>query len=91
MGHGFHPVPRTGQARASTEQTVIITNERLLTDEEMSMFEYWVARGEATTPLPVSSGLVKGTTKPFFLATRRLATIDLRLTDKPPRRHSAQR
>jgi hypothetical protein len=66
--------------------TVVISRDRLLNDDEMALLEYFAARGEATAPLPYSAGLVKGTTKPFYVATRGLATLDLRLTTTPKRR-----
>jgi hypothetical protein len=66
--------------------TVVISRDRLLNDDEMALLEYFAARGEATTSLPYSAGFVKGTTKPFYLVTRGLATVDLRLTITPKRR-----
>jgi len=70
--------------------TVVISRDRLLNDEELAVFEYFAARGEATDVLPYTSGLARGTTKPFFLATRRLATVDLRLELPAPRRRPAR-
>lgn len=85
-------IPNSSQSRKAFRLgTVIITSDRLLTDDEMAMCEYWAVRGEAKTDLPYSSGLVKGTTKPFFRATRGLATVDFRLVDKPARRRSVRR
>lgn len=66
--------------------TVVISRDRLLSDDEMALLEYFAARGEAREPLPFSQGLAKGTTKPFYVATRGLATVDLRLTITPKRR-----
>ena len=54
--------------------TVVISRDRLLTDEEMAILEYFAARGEATTTLPFTAGFARGTTKPFYVATRGLAT-----------------
>ena len=68
---------------------VVISRDRLLTDDEMTILEYFAARGEATTTLPFTSGFGRGTTKPFYLATRGLGHVDLRL-DHPPRRRSAR-
>ena len=67
--------------------TVVISRDRLLTDDEMAVLEFFAARGEARTTLPFSAGLAKGTTKPFYLATRGLATVDLRLTQSTKRRN----
>lgn len=55
--------------------TIVITRNRLLNDEEMGLFDYFAARGEATEPLLFSSGLAKGKTKPFLLATRGLGML----------------
>jgi hypothetical protein len=71
--------------------TVVISRDRLLNDDELALFEYFAARGEAQEVLSYSSGLARGTTKPFYVATRRLGTVDLRLELPPPRRRSAKR
>jgi hypothetical protein len=55
--------------------TIVVTRERLLTDDELAVFDYFSARGEATTPLTFSSGFAKGTTNPFRLATRGVGTL----------------
>lgn len=65
---------------------VVISRDRLLTDDEMAILEYFAARGEATTSLPFTSGLARGTTKPFYVATRGLGRVDLRLEHLPHRR-----
>jgi hypothetical protein len=41
----------------------------------MALFDHFAARGEATSPLPFSFGLAKGTTKPFFVATQGLGRL----------------
>jgi hypothetical protein len=66
--------------------TMVITRDRLLNDDEMAVLEYFAARGEATTALPYTSGLSKGTTKPFYVATRGIGHLDLRLSQTPRRR-----
>jgi len=68
---------------------VVISRDRLLTDDEMAILEYFAARGEATTTLPFTAGFARGTTKPFYVATRGLGRVDLRL-DHPPRRRSVR-
>jgi len=68
---------------------VVISRDRLLTDDEMAILEYFAARGEATTTLAFTAGFARGTTKPFYLATRGLGRVDLRL-DHPPRRRAAR-
>lgn len=70
--------------------TVVISRDRLLNDEELAALEYFAARGEASETLPFTSGLARGTTKPFYLATRGLASVDLRLELPPPRRRAAK-
>ena len=70
--------------------TVVISRDRLLNDEELAVLEYFAARGESDEILPYTSGFARGTTKPFFLATRRMASVDLRLELPPPRRRAAK-
>jgi hypothetical protein len=65
---------------------VVISRDRLLTDDEMAILEYFAARGESTTSLPFTSGFDRGTTKPFYVATRGLGRVDLRLEHQPRRR-----
>jgi hypothetical protein len=84
-------VPSSATAQRSFRiATVVITRDRLLNDEELAIFEYFAARGESQDVLPYTSGLARGTTKPFYLATRRLGTVDLRLELPPPRRRSVR-
>src|SRR5205807_7712554 len=52
--------------------TMVISRDRLLTDDEMAVLEYFAARGESDVALPYTSGLARGTTKPFSVATRGL-------------------
>lgn len=59
--------------------TIVVTRDRLLTGEELAFVEYFAARGEAREPLPYTSGFARGTTNPFYLATRGLAAVALRL------------
>jgi hypothetical protein len=85
--------PRIPDAVASQKlfdiAVVVISRDRLLTDDEMAILEYFAARGEATTSLPFTAGFARGTTKPFYVATRGLGRVDLRL-DHPPRRRSVR-
>src|SRR5437763_137505 len=66
--------------------TVVISRDRLLTDDEMAVLEYFAARGESDVALPYTSGLARGTTKPFSVATRGLGHVDFRLEVTPRRR-----
>ena len=58
-----------------TARTIVVTRGGLLTDREMAFFDYFAARGEATSELPFSLGFEQGMTKPFALATRGLGTL----------------
>ena len=55
--------------------TIILSRDRLLSSNEMAFFDYMAARGESTSELPFTSGLARGVTKPFFLATGGRATL----------------
>jgi hypothetical protein len=80
-----------GSQKSFRVANVVISRDRLLTDDEMAILEYFAERGEATTELPYTSGLARGTTKPFYLATRTIGHVDFRLTLPPPRRRSVKR
>jgi hypothetical protein len=84
--------PRIPDANAAKKlfdiAVVVISRDRLLTNDEMLILEYFAARGEATTSLPFTAGFARGTTKPFYVATRGLGRVDLRL-ERPPRRRAA--
>jgi len=49
--------------------TIVVSMDRLLTAREMAFYDYFAGRGEATTPLPFTSGFESGTTLPFRVAT----------------------
>jgi hypothetical protein len=55
--------------------SIVLSKGRLLSADEHAFFEHMAARGEARIPLQFSSGFLRGTTKPFFLATRGKATL----------------
>lgn len=55
--------------------TIVLSRNGLLSNSEMSFFEYMAARGEAREPLPYSMGGSSGTTLPFYLATGQRATL----------------
>ena len=83
-------VPDAASAKKTFAVAVlVISRDRLLTDDEMAVLEYFAARGEATTSLPFTSGFARGTTKPFNVATRGLGRVDFQL-EHPPRRRSAR-
>lgn len=70
--------------------TIVVSRDRMLTDDELALLEYFAWRGESREALPYTSGLARGTTKPFYLATRKLGTVDLKL-DPPARRRVVAR
>jgi len=79
--------PAAGVAKTSFRvATVVISRDRLLNADELAVLDYFAARGEALTALPYTSGLARGTTKPFAVATRGIGRLDLRLTIMPRRR-----
>lgn len=49
--------------------TIVATRDRLLNADEMAFFDFFAARGQASVPLPFTSGLSSGVTKPFRVAT----------------------
>lgn len=55
--------------------TIVLSQNRLLTDLEMSFFNNMAARGEATSELQYTSGFARGTTKPFFVASGGRGTL----------------
>ncbi len=69
--------------------TVVISRDRLLNDDELALLEAFAKRGEAKSELPFTAGLASGITKPWYLATRGLSTVDLRLTGTSSKRRSA--
>ena len=71
--------------------TVVISRDRLLNDDEMAVLEYFAARGESDAVLPFTSGLARGTTKPFSIATRGIGHVDFHLDFTPRHRPAAHR
>ena len=63
--------PAYGAAPTSFRMgTIVLSAGRLLSADEMAYFDHLAARGEALTPLQFTSGLARGTTKPFYVATK---------------------
>jgi hypothetical protein len=62
-------VPAYPNAPTRFTMATLIVSDRRLSTREMSFFEYFAARGEATTALPYSSGFARGMAKPFAVAT----------------------
>ena len=69
-------VPAAGEARTGFHMaSIVLSSDRLLSDDEMAFFDHMAARGEALTELPFTSGRASGITKPFFVATRGQGTL----------------
>ena len=66
--------------------TVLVTRTGALTDRELAFFDAFAARGEATAPLPYSSGLLKGTAYPFPIATNGLGGLDTSMACPVPKK-----
>jgi hypothetical protein len=62
-----------------TMATLLVSMDRLLSAREMSFFEFFAARGEATSPVSYSSGFARGTAKPFAVATAGRGTLSTTL------------
>ncbi len=63
--------------------TIILSTGRLLDTNEMAFFDFMAARGEATSEQPFTSGLARGVTKPFFLATGGRGTLSTTVVPMP--------
>lgn len=72
-------VPAYGEAQTHFRVATVIVSSRLLTPREMAFFDYFAARGEATKPLPYTSGFARGTALPFALATGHRGTLSTTL------------
>lgn len=78
------PGPLDAQTHFSVA-TIILSTGRLLNTNEMAFFDFMAARGEATTEQPFTSGLARGVTKPFFLATGGRGTLSTTVVPMPTR------
>ena len=73
-------VPDPGRAqRKFRVATIMVSKNALLPVDAMRQYDYFSARAEETHIVPYSSGLAKGQTKPFYLATRGIGRLDTRL------------
>lgn len=69
-------VPAYGVAQTNFRMaTLVLSQGRLLSADELSYFDAMAVRGEATVPLHYSSGLITGTSWPFYLATKKRGTL----------------
>ena len=76
--HG-HRLPDHTTSQKHFRMATIVVSDRPLSTREMSFLDHFAARGEAKTPLPFSSGLVSGTSLPWFLATDSRSTLSTTL------------
>jgi len=75
-------VPGVGDAQTDFRLgTIVLSHGRLLDESEMAFFDHMAARGAARDELPFTGGLVRGTAKPFFLATGGRATLSTTVLD----------
>jgi hypothetical protein len=75
-------VPAVGDAQTNFRiATIILSNDRLLTNDEIAFFDHMAARGESIRELPFTAGFSSGITKPFFLATGGRATLSTIILD----------
>ncbi|MGH7333783.1 MAG: hypothetical protein ACREKS_13785 [Candidatus Rokuibacteriota bacterium] len=65
--------------RDLTLATIVLSQGRLLTADEIAFFDYMAARGAARTELPYTAGFSRGVTKPFYLATGGRASLETRV------------
>ncbi len=76
--------PRVPTASAAPKHfkiaTIIASHDRLLNENEMALYSLFSRRAEAREELPVHVGFVHVTGKPFYMATRRLGSLDTLLS-----------
>jgi len=60
--------------------TILMTRDKLLDDDAMNFFSYFVRRAEEKGEVPSHIGFTKISTKPFIVSTRGLANWSLQLT-----------
>lgn len=60
--------------------TIIVSQEGLLSEEAMAFYSYFARRAEETREIIYHSGFAKSLTKPFYLVTRSLGSLDARVT-----------
>ncbi len=60
--------------------TILMTRDKLLDDDAMAFFSYFVRRAEEKGEVPSHIGFTKVSAKPFAISTRGLASWNLQLT-----------
>jgi len=59
--------------------TILVSKDGLLSEDAMRLYDYFSARAEETEVVPYSSGLAKGESNPFYLATQGIGQLDTRI------------
>lgn len=58
---------------------IIVSKNGLLSENTMRLYDWFARRAGGTTVVPYSGGLVKGQTKPFYLATKTKGQLKTRI------------
>lgn len=59
--------------------TIIISKDGFVSADTMRLYDYFSARAAGREIVPYSSGFAKGVTQPFYLSTRRMGQLDVRI------------
>lgn len=59
--------------------TILVSKDRLLSDDEMAFFNFFARRAEETREVAVHVGLLRGATKPFVISTRGLGALNTQI------------
>ncbi|MFC1720341.1 hypothetical protein ACFL00_04290 [Pseudomonadota bacterium] len=62
--------------------TIVVSNDRLLSPQEIRHFDFMAERGEATGELPYSKDDITGFTNPFRTATSKKGTLEALITNE---------
>lgn len=73
--HGSRVPDSTTSQKSFRVATIVVTRDRLLNDDELNSYDFFARRADGHTALAVSQGLAKETNKPFWLATRGVASL----------------
>lgn len=77
--------PPAGQAPARFRvATILVTRDGLAPREAMWLYSWFVDRAEWRAPVPIHSGFAKQIGMPFYVATGRRATLDMRVALAEP-------
>ena len=59
--------------------TILVSKDRLLSEDEMAFFNFFARRAEETKEIAVHVGLLRGSTKPFVISTRGLSALNTQI------------